>query len=425
MAVMTEPLADFCEETAVRLMMRHGHMMVPYYSMCLIDSQRIPTLATNGLTMWINKGFYHAMNREQRMTCMAHELWHKMLLHNVRRGTRDPELYNVAGDHVINLILTKAGFAPLVNVKVPGWGQPFTWVCDERFDGMTTEQVYDILKSEQEQGGGKQPKDGQPGGPPGEGKGNGDQSGPPTMMDIIEFGKDPDGKPVDKEGKPNGKHPGKTDQQVMQEFVDKVRQELDRAATMAKMAGKGTFGFDCALDEMNHVKIPWYEYLEEFFVGLQVSEFSYARFERRTFAVSGMLAPDMYSPSMGGVLYGVDCSGSVSNADLALVNMHQKDLIKAAAPAWLEVAYFCDEIIGEPERYEKGECDIELRRKGSGGTCFAPVMEYAKNMDEPPALIIMLTDMEGDNTEEDPDIPVLWLSVGRGDAKFGTVIKVE
>ena len=406
---MLEPRAEFCEETAVRLMMRHGHLMVPYYSMHLIDSKIVPTLATNGLSIWINKGFYDAMTREQRMTAIAHELWHKMLLHVVRRGGRDPELYNIAGDHVINIILSKGGFAPLVNIKVPGWPQPFSWCCDMKYVDMTTEQVYELLKKEQEAGG-----------KPGKG-----EQGAPTMWDVLDFGKDPNGDAVDKEGKPNGKHPGKSDQQVMQEFIDKVRAELDQAATMAKMAGKGTFGFDCALDEMNHVKVPWYEYLEEYFIAQQIAEFSYARFERRTFAVSGMLAPDVYSPAMGGILYGVDCSGSVSNAALSLVNMHQKDLIAAAKPAWLEVAYFCDEIIGEPERYEKGECEINLRRKGSGGTCFKPVMDYAMSMDEPPALIIMLTDLEGDNSETDPGIPVLWLSVGRSEAKFGTVIEVE
>lgn len=400
---VAEAVAEYVSETAVRMMMRTPHMMVPYYSVCVLDSDRVPTAAINGTTMWINRKFYDCLNREQRLTMMCHELWHKMLLHNTRCGLRDPDVFNEAGDHVINITLTKNNFAPLVNIHLPD-GSTFNWVCDMKYDGWTTEQVYDDLM-----------------------KNGGRKGGCGQMRDVLVIGTDPDGNPCDAEGKPNGHHDGKTMHEVVVEFEAKVRKEMQRAATMARMAGRGMFGFDMALDEIDHVKVPWYDVLQEYYQSMCTSDFSYARYDRRAFVTSGFIAPDLYTPQMGGIVMFTDCSGSVSNEALRTVNMHQKDLLRAARPAWIEVGYFCDKIIGDPVRYEKGEYeDMNIRRKGSGGTCFAPAMDYVRDMEEKPALLIMLTDLEGDGTEEDPGVPVIWLCVSDiQTAKFGTVLNVE
>ena len=49
------------------------------------------------------------------------------------------------------------------------------------------------------------------------------------------------------------------------------RLDRERAASMAKMAGRGTHGFDMALDEINHVKVPWYDVMQEYFVAMVTS----------------------------------------------------------------------------------------------------------------------------------------------------------
>jgi predicted metal-dependent peptidase len=394
---VAEQVATYIAETGVRLMMRSPHMMVPHYSINYIDSERVPTMGTNGVTTWVNKAFYDCLTREQRMTAIAHELWHKMLFHVTRRGSRDPDLWNQAGDHVINLKLTTDGFAPLTGIKMPD-GSPFNWLCDQKFAGMTTEQVYDKLVKD------KTPKGG---------------CGP--MADIIDFGFGPDGESVSKDGQPGS---GPPQHEIVVAFEAQVREEMARAATMARMAGKGTSVFDEALSEVNHVKIPWQDELAEMFNSHSQSEFSYRRYDRRAYCTSGFIAPDLYEPAMGGIVYGVDCSGSVSNKDLSLCEMHQRDIIRDAKPAWVEVVYFCDEIICV-ERYEKGEYVI-LMRKGSGGTCFAPVMEHVRNMEEKPEVVMMMTDLEGDKTETDPEVPVIWLCVSSiSEAKFGRVLNVE
>ena len=69
---------------------------------------------------------------------MAHECWHVAFQHLSRRNDRDPVLWNVAGDYVINHMLMKAGF------QIPTGG-----LIDAQYDEKwSTDQVYDHLKKE-------------------------------------------------------------------------------------------------------------------------------------------------------------------------------------------------------------------------------------------------------------------------------------
>jgi len=65
------------------------------------------------------------------------------MLHPTRQGKRDHMTYNMAGDYVINLLLTNAG------LKMPANG-----LIDSKYKGLSSEQVYDIIQVSQSQ---KQP----------------------------------------------------------------------------------------------------------------------------------------------------------------------------------------------------------------------------------------------------------------------------
>lgn len=410
--------ADFVSETAVRIMMRYQWAMVLYYSVHIIECNEpyCPTLMINGPTMWVNPVFWKALTRDQRVTAILHELWHKGLLHNTRMGSRDPNVWNEAGDHVINIMLTKSKCTPLTNIVIPGtrWDRknPFNWCCDMQYDGKTTEQVYDLLMKKYQ----------------GQKQNPGQQSakmiGP--MKDVLPFGKDGEGNTVNKDGDPIKDGKGQPiDIEVVKEFERGVRSEMERARTMAKMAGKGSIDFDAVIGAMNHVKIPWQDELFEYLTSFSTSEFSYDRYERRAYVVSGFIAPDRYTPAMGGILVSVDESGSTLPS-LPLFKMHFQDIVRMLQPEWVEVLYHTDQILGKPERFERGEVDIELRHKGTGGTSFKPTMDYIEEMAEKPAVVICLTDLEGDNTEEDPGVPVVWAcSEDTTEHKFGRVISIQ
>jgi len=98
----------------------------------------IPTACTDGINIRINPDqFVNTLNPNQRVWQLAHETVHIALGHLYRRGERDPQIWNAAADHVVNLILKQAGY------EIPE-GR----LHNNRFIGLTTEQVYDELLSE-------------------------------------------------------------------------------------------------------------------------------------------------------------------------------------------------------------------------------------------------------------------------------------
>jgi predicted metal-dependent peptidase len=66
----------------------------------------------------------------------VHELLHAALLHHTRGRGRDPRLWNIACDFVVNAWLIEAGIGTL-----PGVGALY----DPRLAGMSAEEVYDLL----------------------------------------------------------------------------------------------------------------------------------------------------------------------------------------------------------------------------------------------------------------------------------------
>lgn len=95
----------------------------------------IETACTNGITLWWNPHFFLALPPETRTTILVHELWHPARLDMLRRGTRDPEIWNYAADIWINNTLIREGysfkgFKPWFNFKYEGW---------------VTEDIYDDL----------------------------------------------------------------------------------------------------------------------------------------------------------------------------------------------------------------------------------------------------------------------------------------
>lgn len=62
----------------------------------------IPTAATDGTYLIYNKDFVEHLSQEELNFVFMHELYHVILLHMFRRGARDPYLWNLACDYVVN-----------------------------------------------------------------------------------------------------------------------------------------------------------------------------------------------------------------------------------------------------------------------------------------------------------------------------------
>lgn len=97
-------------------------------------SEKVPTAGVCGTKVMFNPHFIDTLTDEELLFLYIHELMHLVLMHQERLGDREPVLWNVAGDYVINLPLVEKGF------KMPAGG-----LLNRRFKGMTTEEVYQEL----------------------------------------------------------------------------------------------------------------------------------------------------------------------------------------------------------------------------------------------------------------------------------------
>lgn len=99
--------------------------------------------ATNGIQQFYGPEFVDQSSDDDIDYGLANNAAHLILGHIERRGDRNPHLWNIANDILINDLLVKEGFKP---VKVA--------ISDPRFsiDTHTSEEVYDIIFAEHQKG---------------------------------------------------------------------------------------------------------------------------------------------------------------------------------------------------------------------------------------------------------------------------------
>ena len=95
------------------------------------------TAATDGRHFYYNSRFIKMLKPKEIEFLFGHEVLHCVYDHFGRRGDRDPQIWNIANDFCVN--------ADLVKHRV---GEKITTVpClyDQKYDGMSSEEVYDDL----------------------------------------------------------------------------------------------------------------------------------------------------------------------------------------------------------------------------------------------------------------------------------------
>jgi predicted metal-dependent peptidase len=101
------------------------------------ECRSIATMATDGVSLYYNPEFVDSLNPATLCGVLAHEVMHPGLHHHVRRSRRHPKRWNEACDYAINPLLLDAGLSLPDGVLV-----------DNRFRGMSAEQIYNLLEAE-------------------------------------------------------------------------------------------------------------------------------------------------------------------------------------------------------------------------------------------------------------------------------------
>lgn len=370
----------------------------------------IETACTDGHSIIFDPAFIETLSEQQLNTVIAHEVMHCALLHHARLGNRNPQLANMAADHVVNLALQEA---------IDGGAKAFHWpsnpvpLKDARFKGKSFEEVYRILYAEQ-----PPPNKGDKGkGKPGDGNGqdDGQESNPdPGGMGSVKQPKPEQG--TGKDGQPTPQEIKK----AIQDSKDDWESALVQAAQAAKMQGKLPAGMEQLVNGLLNPKVPWQTVLREFVNVASKDDWSWMRPNRRMLSL-GHYLPGLHSQRCGHIVVAVDTSGSCMSEVPQFMGECQA-ILDEVRPDKLTVMDI-DAAVGNVREYSPGDI-LETDFKGCGGTDFRPAFEHIAKEGLDPVCMVYLTDLYGTFPKEAPDYPVLWIATSDQAIPWGEVVRI-
>lgn len=338
-----------------------------------------PTAQTDGERVAYHPDFVDELDDQEMLFLTAHEVMHVAFMHLTRRNQRDPALWNLACDYVINqhLVDDKVG-------KVIG-GAMLDKALFYRGQGLA-DKIYDLLK-----------QDGVDGGQPGSGNGRGSLD---NMKDA----------------------PGVSDPAKLAEMEARTKERVARAAASARGAGQLSDGMARLVEQALEPVVNWRDVLARFVVRAKgKSNRTYARPNRR-FANSSLIMPSSYGEQMGEMVYAVDCSGSINDKVLAAFQAEAQQLQEDTQPKLIHVIYFDHDICG----YEVFGPDepVTLSPKGGGGTAFSPIFKEIEKREIDAVCCVVVTDLDCYDFGPQPDYPVLWVTNYKTSAPWGEIVKM-
>lgn len=340
------------EKAKAQLVIHQPFFATVLMSMPMIEEPSIPTAATDGVKMYYNAEFMNSLTVDQAMFVLAHEVMHVVMLHPWRREEREAKRWNVAVDHVVNLILKDSGF------------ELFDWVYkDPQFADMSSEAVYNKLPMDAGGGSGK----------------------------CVDEHMDAPGDEADKA-----------------QSESKAQTLIAQAAKTAQMAGKLPASLKQLVDEMLAPKVNWREELRRYMTAVLKSDQSWRKGQRR-FVHQGLYLPTLYSEGMGELVVGVDTSGSVWGK-LPEFMSEVSAIAAECKPERIHVVY-CDTKINRHDEFEAGDF-ITPEMCGGGGTDLREIFDYIQVKGINPQVMVVCTDMETPFPSM-PEYPVIWAAVGR------------
>lgn len=333
-----------------------------------------PTACVSHTKMVFCEQFLDTLDDQEVKFLVAHEVMHPAFDHIGRLKGRDPKLWNMAGDYVINqhLVESRVGTMPQGGLL----DQSLFNQC-----GGVTDNIYATLQQQQQQQ---------------DGGGNGDGKGPLDQM-------------VD----------DSSSQAEATAAANDWKIKIKQAVQAAKMVGNLPAGIARLVEELVTPKVDWRNVLQNFLVRCKADERSYARPNRR-FLNHPFIMPSVDGEAMGELVVAIDCSGSVGDDDLRQFASELNDIKANLRPRLLHVLYF-DTKVSHYESYGPDD-NLNIAAHGGGGTRFSPVFEYIEREGIEPVATVFLTDLCCYDFGEPPMHPVLWVSNGRDEAPFGEVV---
>jgi len=369
------------------------------------NTDKVPTACIDKHgNIYFSKLFFDSLCDNHIHFVLAHEVMHLLLDHHNRRGAREPFIWNVAGDVLINEMLQD-------HFNSSGIHTSFTsgYVTSKSLDisidhnSVTTEEVYDKIVQEA----GEEVK---------KMKSKNNNSSKETggiSNDIVDWGPGEE---------PNSNNIRDKSEDTPTNGKEWAEAGLE-AATRSRMAGNCPEFMERRIDKLINPEVPWHEvlayYLRQKFCMNSRSRHTFTPPNRRYLHQDIILTARKGSKTPS-VAFSVDTSGSMSPQDITK-GISEMDAIR--------------KMYKVPVYFMEADCDVHKARwvqhyepiptaAGGGGTSFVPVIEHLKNNKLDVDVLIYFTDGYGE-FGADPGFDVIWIINTDVKAPYGKTIKVN
>lgn len=356
----------------------------------------------NGIIRY-NPEFIKRNSREENKGLLAHEVLHYQLLHHIRGVGKNPDLWNMACDYVVNRLLVKSKF------KLPKGG-----LLDSKYDKLVEEQIYNELLKENE-------KENENGNDAGEGSNSSDNQNQSENSSSLRNNENQSEKPQDW-----GKIDILKETDNLAEAEAQAKKDAADALAIGKQAGDIPIGLEEIIRELFEPKQDWKSLLIRFVSEVAKNDYSWTKPNKR-YVPMNLYLPNLESLEIGKVVFAIDTSGSI-NTKLLSVFISE---LKAASELFTVpvTVIHCDTDI---QKVEEMDTDTEIIPVGRGGTKFKPVFDYVNNNLPETKALIYFTDGGNWDEKEMKDMPEPYYNTLWGIYKnkyyspnFGEVINLD
>ena len=343
---------DYLRHAKIELMTKSVFLSTICLSLKHRFSNELPTAGTDGLSVIYNPDFFEGLTPQERTGLVAHEVWHVAFNHFARVNGRDKRIWNIAGDYVINYMLDSSGY------RLPAGG-----LLDQQYADMSTEEVYDLIKDEED---------------------DSDREG--FIIDLLDSPE------------------GTAEAEIHDKITDIIIQAQIQSKSVGKDHGEIPSEIARAIDELINPKLPWNQLLTRFLSTMVKDDYTWTRPNRRFFP--NHYLPSQYSPTIGDIVVAIDTSGSVTDEELVEMLSEIQDIRDIYKPESLTIID-CDAKIHNIFTVDKHDNILDLKFNGGGGTDFSPVIDYCNKLE--PQLLIYFTDLYANSITEEPTYPIMWI----------------
>ncbi|MCR5332368.1 MAG: VWA-like domain-containing protein [Lachnospiraceae bacterium] len=346
--------------------------VLPFYGdimmrVAVIEDPSIETAQTDGRSIRYNPQFMLGLTEGQRNYVLLHEVLHILLMHWKRRADRDPVIWNIACDYVVNGIIDRhlcpsvRSSAKDVSIERPAQGCFVRW-----YSGEAVEEFYQKIYNENR----KKLK-------------NAGMSGS-SKITVFTF----DGKEVHLPKDLNTA--GQMDKEEEDLIEGAVRELLKE--TLKRRGSGGGYIPEQIIRLAESRKLPWHILLSDFLEDREHDESSYLTPERKYLHMD-LIVPGLSRKNdrLGEIWAFVDSSGSVAENEMDQF-MTQLYRIAKDFNCVFNIAFWDTAVSDVFWKVSDKNRVLECRPRHSGGTDINCIYEYMERQRLTIDVMLILTD---------------------------------